>query len=79
MIPVRLYLYAGAVIAVVGGLWGWGEYRERQGRNAATQETTIEAGKSNTKAREAIRDAIRPDDDADSALRRLRERNARDE
>ena len=32
MIPLRLYLYAGAVLAIAGALWGFGHYQKNQGR-----------------------------------------------
>jgi hypothetical protein len=32
MIPLRLYLYAAAVLAIVGALWGYGHYQKQQGR-----------------------------------------------
>jgi len=32
VIPLRLYLYAGAVLAIAGALWGFGHYQKNQGR-----------------------------------------------
>jgi hypothetical protein len=32
MIPLRLYLYAAAVLAIAGALWGFGNYQKQQGR-----------------------------------------------
>lgn len=32
MIPLRLYLYAAAVLAIVGALWGFGYHQKQQGR-----------------------------------------------
>lgn len=32
MIPLRLYLYAAAVLAIVGALWGFGAHQKQQGR-----------------------------------------------
>lgn len=32
MIPLRLYLYAAAVLAIVGALWGYGHHQKQQGR-----------------------------------------------
>lgn len=32
MIPLRLYLYAGAVLAIAGALWGYGHHQKNQGR-----------------------------------------------
>lgn len=33
MISLRLYLYAAAVLAVVGALWGYGYHQKKQGRD----------------------------------------------
>jgi hypothetical protein len=32
MIPLRLYIYAAAVLAIVGALWGYGHHQKQQGR-----------------------------------------------
>lgn len=32
MIPSRLYIYAAAVLAIAGALWGFGHYQKQQGR-----------------------------------------------
>jgi hypothetical protein len=32
MIPLRLYLYAAAVLAILGALWGFGHHQKQQGR-----------------------------------------------
>lgn len=32
MIPLRLYLYAGAALAIAGALWGYGHHQKNQGR-----------------------------------------------
>lgn len=32
MIPLRLYLYAAAVLAIAGALWGFGHHQKQQGR-----------------------------------------------
>lgn len=32
MIPLRLYLYAAAALAIAGALWGYGHHQKQQGR-----------------------------------------------
>jgi len=32
VIPLRLYLYAGAALAIAGALWGYGHHQKNQGR-----------------------------------------------
>jgi hypothetical protein len=32
VIPLRLYLYAAAVVAILGALWGYGHHQKQQGR-----------------------------------------------